>query len=86
MSHIIVFLCRQGKDEAAKRSLVRLIGNVPGYNVEHEFSVLKYEVQASEALTRLYSSNDWAAMFKGNNFSRVCVSSFPLILQVSSAS
>ncbi|KAJ0315177.1 hypothetical protein Brms1b_006290 [Colletotrichum noveboracense] len=42
----------KGKHEEAKKSLHRLVGDVDGYDVEHEYAVMRYEIDQSIALSQ----------------------------------
>lgn len=76
-----VWYCKNGRDDQAMRSLRRLVGNVPGYDYEHEYAVLKQEVAESEVLASKSSSMSWLACFKGTNLRRTIVSTIPFTMQ-----
>jgi MFS family permease len=54
---------------------------VPGYNLDHEYNVLRAEVRASEAITASYSDNDWRALFRWGNFKRCIAAALPFAAQ-----
>ena len=78
-----VFYCKQGKHEKAKKSLRRLIGNVEGFDVDHEYSVIRYEVELSQEALKQTTQYSWVSVFQPKNLKRVCIGALPLMLQVS---
>ena len=76
-----VFYCKQGKHDQAKKSLRRLIGDVEGYDLEHEYACIRYEVEQSEAALKLLAKSRWVSVFKGKNLKRVAIGALPLMLQ-----
>lgn len=78
-----VWLCKKGKHDRAKRSLRRLIGNVEGYDVEHEYKLIQQDVAASLILMERSSKHDWIACFRGTNLRRTLLSTIPFSMQVS---
>ena len=81
--HRIVFLCKQGRADAAKKSLRRLIGSVEGYDFDHEYAVIEQEVAESRILMERSSKLGWIACFKGTNLRRTLISTIPFSMQVS---
>jgi hypothetical protein len=75
------WLCLKGKHEQAKRSLHRLVGQVDGFDLDHEYAVIRHEVEDSVALADTHGSNDWAALFKWVNFKRCLAATLPLSYQ-----
>lgn len=72
----------RGETEKAKKSHLRLVGNVTGYNHDTEFAILQKEVELSEAITAAYSGNSWAALlFKKDNLLRCIIASLPFAAQ-----
>ena len=60
-----------------------LVGKVEGYDVEHEYDVIKYEIEQSIALSKAREQNDLKVMFKPINLRRaVC---FRIPCQISPA-
>lgn len=70
-----------GKHDKGKRALKRLIGNVEGYDVEHEYAVLQQEMEASATLAALVGDSDWVALFRWANFRRVIAATLPFSFQ-----
>jgi MFS family permease len=75
------WLSRKGKHDKARRALQRLIGNVEGYDVELEYSVIQQEVENSIAFTASQGSSDWAAMRKPVNMKRTLIAALPFTYQ-----
>ena len=75
------WLVLRGQDEKAKRMLNRLVGNVPDYDLDHEFAVLLAEVQDSQALSLKSASTDWLALTKWQNLRRVIAATLPYTFQ-----
>ncbi|KAF5501311.1 Alpha-glucosides permease MPH3 [Colletotrichum siamense] len=72
----------KGKHEEAKNSLRRLVGNVEGYDVEHEYAVMRYEIDQSIALSQsLGGDSDWKALMTPINLKRAIISTLPLTFQ-----
>jgi hypothetical protein len=76
-----VWLCLRGKHDKAKRALRRLVGNVKGYDLEHEYACITQEVHASNEHTKSHGSNDWVALFKWVNFKRCIAATLPFSYQ-----
>ena len=58
---------RKGKHDKAKKSLLYINGHVAGYNVESEYGVLSYEIQAHNSLSQMQANTSWADVFKFPN-------------------
>ncbi|KAF6818846.1 sugar transporter [Colletotrichum plurivorum] len=72
----------KGKHEEAKKLLRRLIGNVEGYDVEHEYAVMRYEIDQSIALSQSRGGDsDWKALMTPVNLKRAVISTLPLTFQ-----
>lgn len=78
-----VWLYKKGKFDKCKRSIRRLVGDVPGFDMDREFQVLAAEVDFSETQTAKHSRMGWLACFKGTNLRRTLISTVPLSMQVS---
>jgi hypothetical protein len=76
-----VWLSQKGQHDKAKRALRRLIGNVKGYDVEHEYAVLLAELKTSNEVALKYGTSDWAALFKWGNFRRLLAATIPYTFQ-----
>ena len=72
-----------GREDKAKKAMRRLIGNVQGYDVDHEYLVMKNNLAESQALMEKSSKVSWIACFKGTNLRRTLVSTIPFSMQVS---
>lgn len=77
-----MWLARKGRHEDAKKALRRLVGNVEGYDVEHEYKVIEYEVTKSEQQAAAASAIGWIAVLKWRNFKRILISAIPFMSQV----
>ena len=71
-----------GREDKAKKAMRRLIGNVQGYDVDHEYLVMKNNLADSQALMEKSSKVSWIACFKGTNLRRTLVSTIPFSMQV----
>ncbi|KAJ0415216.1 general substrate transporter [Aspergillus carlsbadensis] len=71
----------RGRHEDAKKSLRKLVGNVAGYDVDHEYKVLRFEVEQSVALAKTETENIWRVMFKKINLKRIVISQLPFTFQ-----
>jgi hypothetical protein len=76
------WLYKKGREDKARRSLRRLIGNVEGYDWDREYAVMAQEIDASQALTEKASKVGLVACFKGTNLRRTLVSTIPFSMQV----
>lgn len=73
------FLCIKGRHEEARKALRRLVGPVEGYDVDHEYAVLRQEVARSVAMKA--SENDWKAMATKINMKRTIIATLPFTFQ-----
>ena len=68
------FYARRGKKEAACKSLIRLYGDIPGYNVEEEYNViLRTLAYEKRALNLGEGQESWLDLFRGGNLKRTIV-------------
>lgn len=67
--------------DGAKRMLLKINGNVPGYDAEHEYAVIAAEVEHNAALAAKSAAVSWSETFKGINGRRTWVSFLPLTTQ-----
>jgi hypothetical protein len=79
-----VWLSRRGYHDKAKQSLRFLIGNVEGYDLEHEYLVLQREIVESDKVLEGDGNNtsQWLRVLRGVNLKRMLISSLPLCMQV----
>ncbi|KAL2752048.1 hypothetical protein ACRALDRAFT_1083634 [Sodiomyces alcalophilus JCM 7366] len=70
----------KGRDEDAKESLRRLVGRVDGYDLDHEYAVVKFEVDESARLARTRGS-EWRALAAPVNLKRIVVATLPFTFQ-----
>ncbi|KAL2830722.1 general substrate transporter [Aspergillus pseudoustus] len=71
----------KGRHEEGKKALRRLIGNVEGYDVDHEYAVVQQEVEESLRQTRAQASISWVALTKRPNLRRLFLCAMPLVFQ-----
>lgn len=71
----------KGRHDRAKQVLQRLNGKVEGYDIEHEYAVIRYDVDRAMALRQASSAIGWLSIFKGVNGRRTWISFFPLACQ-----
>jgi hypothetical protein len=58
------------------------VGNVEGYSVDHEYAVIKFEIQESQAQSRAQGTSDWRAIFFNKiNLKRAVISTLPFTFQ-----
>jgi MFS transporter, SP family, general alpha glucoside:H+ symporter len=76
-----VWYAMNDRPEDAKKSLRRLIGNVEGYDIDHEYACIKYEADESSRLQRQHSDNDWRSFFSRTNLKRTIISTLPFTMQ-----
>lgn len=69
------------RPEDAKKSLRKLIGNVEGYDFDHEYACIKYEADESARVQRQHSDNEWRAFFTATNMKRTIISTLPFTMQ-----
>lgn len=77
-----VWLYKRGNVEKAKRARRRLIGDVPGFDAEHEFAVFAQDIDRSVAMAAQTSKYSMLACLKGTNLRRTLVSTLPISIQV----
>lgn len=70
----------KGRHEDAKRALRRLVGPVAGYDVDHEYAVVRFEVDESARLARARGS-EWRALVSRVNLKRIVVATLPFTFQ-----
>lgn len=79
------YLARKGDNEKAKRSLRRLFGNVPSYDVDEEYSLLlsaiKVELESANVNKDEPAWKVYASCFQGVNLRRTLLSAFGMICQ-----
>lgn len=78
-----VYLYKKGNHEKAKRARRRLIGNVDGYDWDHEYAVFAQGIESSLASAAQASRYSMLACLKGTNLRRTLVSTLPICSQVS---
>lgn len=77
----LVWLAGKGKHEQAKKALRRLVGNVDGYDLEHEYKVLLQELEQSAAAAQKASQYSWKALFTKTNLKRAVIATLPYTFQ-----
>jgi MFS family permease len=78
-----VWLYKKGKHDKAQRARRRLIGNVPGYDWDHEYAVFAQDIDHSMQVAAQASRYTMLATLKGTNLRRTLMSTMPLCIQVS---
>ncbi|EEU37366.1 uncharacterized protein NECHADRAFT_86296 [Fusarium vanettenii 77-13-4] len=76
-----VWYAMHDRPEDAKKSLRRLIGNVEGYDFDHEYAVIKYETDKSVELQKSHADNQWRAFFTWLNIKRAIIATLPFTFQ-----
>ncbi|KAF5012866.1 hypothetical protein FDECE_1156 [Fusarium decemcellulare] len=76
-----VWYALKNRPEDAKKSLKRLIGNVEGYDVDHEYEVIKYEAEESTRIQHGHGNNEWRAFFTRINIKRTVIATLPFTMQ-----
>ncbi|KAF5559111.1 general substrate transporter [Fusarium phyllophilum] len=73
----------KGRHDEGKKALKRLVGNVEGYDVDREYSVIQYEMDESSATAKSSNENsDWKALFTNKiNMKRAVISTLPFTFQ-----
>ncbi|MDN9015614.1 hypothetical protein Q0P45_14155, partial [Staphylococcus aureus] len=64
------YYARKGLDDHAKAALKKLNGGVDGYNIEHEYLVMKTELEHEQAQRRNVGASTYREIFMGTNFKR----------------
>lgn len=77
----VAWYCNKGRHDEGKKALRRLVGNVEGYDVDHEYSVLAYETKRSKELAEAAGSSGWAALRTKTNLKRCIVATLPFTFQ-----
>jgi hypothetical protein len=77
----VAFLCGKGRHEDAKKALRRLVGNVEGYDLDHEYEVLRFETDESIALAKNAGNTAWKALFTKTNLRRMVIATLPFTFQ-----
>lgn len=76
-----VWYALHDRAEDGKKALRRLVGNVEGFDVDHEFAVIRYEAQESIRLQHEQNSNEWRAFFTAINMKRSVIATLPFTMQ-----
>ncbi|KAH7258754.1 hypothetical protein MRS44_009735 [Fusarium solani] len=73
----------KGRDDEGKKALRKLVGNVEGYDFDHEYSVFRYEFVESLSMAKHGDENsDWKALFTSKtNLKRAVISTLPFTFQ-----
>lgn len=77
----VAWLASKGRHDEAKKALLRLVGNVSGYDVDHEYLVIRSEVENSMALAKEHSENGWKVMLTKLNMKRTIIATLPFTYQ-----
>lgn len=72
------FYAFKGKEEHAKRSLLKLNRGVEGYDVEYEYQVVRADTEKVKALREAGNSQSWWTLFRGTDGRRLWISFLPL--------
>jgi hypothetical protein len=82
MGHL-AWYASKGRHEEGKKALKRLVGNVEGYDIDREYSVIQYEMDKSSATAKSGNENsDWKALFTSKiNMKRAVISTLPFTFQ-----
>ncbi|KAH7137003.1 general substrate transporter [Dactylonectria estremocensis] len=67
-SHL--YHARKGEHEKAKRSMVKLYGTAPDYDVEYEYRVIQHGIEVERAFNEASSDASFFEIFKGLNWRR----------------
>ncbi|KAH7353178.1 general substrate transporter [Pyrenochaeta sp. MPI-SDFR-AT-0127] len=73
--------CSKGRHEDGRKALRRLVGNVEGYDVDYEYSVLQYETDQSRDLAEASGTSDWKALRTKTNIKRCIIATLPFTFQ-----
>lgn len=65
-----VHWARKGNHEKAKKSMLSLYGNVPGYDVEHEYMSVRHGIDAELELAKQSKNSSFFEIFSKNNWRR----------------
>lgn len=55
-----------------------------GFDLDHEYNVIRYEVETSQEALKKTKQSSWVSVFQPRNLKRVCIGAMPLMLQVNS--
>jgi len=56
----LAWYASKGRHDEGKKALKRLVGNVEGYDIDREYSVIQYEMDESSATAKSGNENsDW---------------------------
>lgn len=64
-----------------EKALRRIVGDVEGYDVSHEYAVIRHEYELSVAAATSQAKSDWSALFKWVNFRRCIAATLPFSYQ-----
>ncbi|KAI5457520.1 hypothetical protein BGZ63DRAFT_364860 [Mariannaea sp. PMI_226] len=67
-SHL--YYARKGDHEKAKRSMLRLYGTAPDYDVEYEYRVIQHGIQAEREFNQISKESSFLEIFQGLNWRR----------------
>ncbi|WVW80729.1 hypothetical protein I302_102715 [Kwoniella bestiolae CBS 10118] len=73
------YYARKHEHDKAKKSLVRLNGGIPGWDVDYEYEVLRTNVAHSESLKLLQKQSAFKELFIGTNGRRTLVALLPML-------
>ncbi|PNH46429.1 hypothetical protein VD0004_g1647 [Verticillium dahliae] len=76
-----VWYALHDRPDDAKKALCRLVGNVEGYDVDHEYDVIKYEADESTRIQLQSGNTEWRAFFTRTNMKRTIISTLPFTMQ-----
>ncbi|KAM5341255.1 hypothetical protein ACJ41O_015364 [Fusarium nematophilum] len=72
----------KGRHDEGKKALRRLTGDVKDFDIEHEYAVVKFEMEESRALAKGSNTSDWKALFTSKtNMKRAVTSTLPFTFQ-----
>jgi hypothetical protein len=72
---------RKGQHEKARKAILRLVGKVEGYDLDHEYRVLLQEIDESAATTQKSSEHSWRALLTRVNIKRTLIATMPYTFQ-----
>lgn len=67
-SHI--YYARKDEHEKAKRSMLKLYGNIPDYDVEHEYRAIQHGIESERQLSQSSESSSFLEIFDKHNWRR----------------
>ncbi|KAH8898754.1 general substrate transporter [Thozetella sp. PMI_491] len=71
------FYAQRGNHEKAKKIMTKIYGNVPNYDLEHEYSIVLKEIEDGKVLAHNEKSVSVLDCFRGTNLRRTIVSLVP---------